>query len=738
MLSRRIACFAVIIGTVRAPAVLAQVGATEANDTIALEVLRPVERTLAGGASHAYRVHLVAGQYVHAVVQQRGVDVVVEVYSPSGAKLLEVDSPNGIEGPEPVDFEAQSAGEFGLVIRALEPNAASGRYEVLVTAVLSPAQRVAEVASMRARRDSVLQWLRETGVRLATVEAGHGFEDMAPIESMVGSARLVALGEATHGTREFFQLKHRMLEFLVSELGFTVFGIEATMPEGFDVNRYVLTGEGDPARALAGLYFWTWDTEEVLAMIRWMREWNANPAHVRRVKFYGFDMQSAPRAAHVVLDYLSRTDAAEAARAKAALAQVANPFTDEGLAALPPGLRQALLDSARALVARFDERRSAYVRRTGEESWAVARQHARIIVQNLSMRLAPDSAFVVRDRSMAENVEWILAHEGPEARMVIWAHNGHVADDAAGPIVWMGRHLRRALGSNMVVFGFAFGRGGFQAMQMPFPSRRGLQAFVVPALPDSTLDGTLVATGMPVAAFDLRALPRDGAVAAWFGAPRGTRSIGAGFADALAPNFVAPQITPQRYDALLWVDSTTRARPNATGPLPPMELRPAAVNLDFEEVGDGGAPAGWLVNDARLATFGYTIAVTSDGPASGARCVEVRGEPRPRYGETYGGLTQLLDATPYRGHRVRLRAMARANVRGTGNEGRLWMQVSRPLVSFTQPPDPRESRQVTAIAWRPYEIVVVVPPTATTLTFGFALVGEGRAWVDNVSVEVLP
>src|SRR4030095_12206728 len=128
---------------------------------------------------------------------------------------------------------------------------------------------------------------------LNTVIAGQGFGDMQPLKHLVREARLVSLGEATHGTREFFQLKHRILEFLVSEMGFTVFAIEASMPEAFDINRYILTGEGDPEKALAGLYFWTWNTAEVLGMIRWMRRYNADPNHTAKVKFYGFDMQSA-------------------------------------------------------------------------------------------------------------------------------------------------------------------------------------------------------------------------------------------------------------------------------------------------------------------------------------------------------------------------------------------------------------------------------------------------------------
>lgn len=85
--------------------------------------------------------------------------------------------------------------------------------------------------------NAVRTWLRENANRLDTVESGHGFTDLEPLRQTVGSARLVALGEATHGSREFFQLKHRMLEFLVNEMAFNVFAMETSMPEAFDINQ---------------------------------------------------------------------------------------------------------------------------------------------------------------------------------------------------------------------------------------------------------------------------------------------------------------------------------------------------------------------------------------------------------------------------------------------------------------------------------------------------------------------
>ena len=119
-------------------------------------------------------------------------------------------------------------------------------------------------ALLARQNESPVDWVRSHAIRLTTAEAGHGFADLQPLERVVGDARIVSLGEATHGSREFFQLKHRMLEFLATQMGFSIFSIEANMPEAYRLNDYVLNGTGDPAQLLRGMYFWTWDTEEVL------------------------------------------------------------------------------------------------------------------------------------------------------------------------------------------------------------------------------------------------------------------------------------------------------------------------------------------------------------------------------------------------------------------------------------------------------------------------------------------
>jgi erythromycin esterase len=125
----------------------------------------------------------------------------------------------------------------------------------------------------------------------------------------------------------------------------------------------------------------------------------------------------------------------------------------------------------------------------------------------------------------------------------------------------MGASLRGMFGDRMVVFGFAFNQGSFQAMEMPFPSKKGLRNFTVGPAPEGSLDATLAAAGLRVAAVDLRGLPKEGPVAKWFGEPRATRSIGAGYGEQFAANFLARQVAPKNYDAILFVEKTNAARP---------------------------------------------------------------------------------------------------------------------------------------------------------------------------------
>lgn len=402
--------------------------------------------------------------------------------------------------------------------------------------------------------DAVVSWFRDQSLPLLSVEAGHGDADLMPLKKSIGGARVVALGEATHGTREFFQLKHRLLEFLVRRMGFSVFAIEANWPETDALNEYVLSGRGDPRAGLLATKFWTWNTEEVLALVEWMRAWNADPKHTRKLSFYGVDMQFAEDAARKLKAYLERVAPVVAQAESASLAG----FIDgqpTGEIALHEARKQGVERLKRAL----DDHRQDYERSAGKRAWLFARRYAALLEQNLEAGPPGKPDFEVRDRAMAENLKWVIEEAEPGAKAVFWAHNAHI-QESKELVPSSGHYLAESLGAKYVSIGFVFGRGGFQAIDFS-GSQRGLTAFEVGEPPLGSVDEALSRTGWAISFVDLRNRPTSGVVGAWFQRSHVQREIGSGFSSEASMQQEVK--LAERFDAVLFVRSTTRARPLA-------------------------------------------------------------------------------------------------------------------------------------------------------------------------------
>ncbi len=172
----------------------------------------------------------------------------------------------------------------------------------LGAAAPAPNRAGAEPSRTASERSDLEQWIRANAIPLRTVQPGHGFGDMEPLAKIIGNARIVALGEATHGSSEIFQLKHRMVEFLATRMGFTILAMEVDMPDGYRVNDYILNGKGDSAELLDGLFH----TNEILAMIHWMRE--VNQSGRGKIEFAGFDMTKPQRSKQIVRNFVFRYD----------------------------------------------------------------------------------------------------------------------------------------------------------------------------------------------------------------------------------------------------------------------------------------------------------------------------------------------------------------------------------------------------------------------------------------------
>ncbi len=367
---------------------------------------------------------------------------------------------------------------------------------------------------------------------------------------MVGSARIVAIGEATHSTRECFQLKHRIFEFLVTRMGFRVFALEANWTESLAINDYVVRGRGDPKHALAELWFWTWYTEELVDLIVWMRQYNTDPRHPAKLKFVGFDMQRPAAAARAVQGYLAEVDPGTAREYKALLDAVAESeaILLKSREVRPEAAGPEALAKLKDLGNLFKAKRHDYVALSGLEKWSEISGDVRLLPQAMEWYAAyskrADSD--LRDRFLAENLQWIADNEAPESRIMISAANSHVG---YWPVA-MGGHLRRIYGPGVVNIGFFFNQGSFRAI-----SKSGsLAVFSAGPSPAETLQAVFASTGIPIFLLDLRRA--KGGFRTWFASEQPARE--------LPPRFDHPVIFPvaaaKLYDCVAFVDRTSASR----------------------------------------------------------------------------------------------------------------------------------------------------------------------------------
>ncbi len=321
---------------------------------------------------------------------------------------------------------------------------------------------------------------------------GPATDDLLPL-SRLAAARVIGMGEATHGTREFFHLKHKIFRWLVEEHGATVFAIESDIAEGYFLDQYVQTGEGDlESMMLERMHYWTWYTEEVRDLIQWMADYNAANPDAEPLRYIGIDCQTVGMQPEAMMELINVASPELSEQVEAAISPLdvgmyeAWPFYQEMPQQEYDQIRAQLLDLQATLAANRDELVAGATLQDYHMLMYLLKSlidgHRSTFDDFNVPDLQPRSE--ARERCMADNVQLIEDLAGPGVRVGLWAHNGHVA---ATPYFqgWptMGSHLREELGNEYQVIGFSFSHGDFMAQR----SGVGLlqQSIPLPPLPGS-------------------------------------------------------------------------------------------------------------------------------------------------------------------------------------------------------------------------------------------------------------
>jgi erythromycin esterase-like protein len=313
-------------------------------------------------------------------------------------------------------------------------------------------------------------------VRAAAHPLTGELRDYDGLLDLIGDARLVLIGEASHGTHEFYRERAQITRRLIEEKGFTAVAVEADWPDAYRINRYV-RGLGDGATAIESLAgfkrfpTWMWRNADVLGFVGWLRSYNDGlPPGAARSGFYGLDLYSLYGSIEAVLGYLAKVDpeAAQRARYRYSCFDHFGEDTQAYGYAAGFGVAESCEDEVVNQLIELQRRAGEYASRDGvlaEDEYFYAEQNARL-VKNAeqyyrTMFSGRISSWNLRDRHMAETLDALLAHldrQGRRARVVVWEHNSHLGDARATEMgqqgeLNVGQLVRERYGRDAVLVG---------------------------------------------------------------------------------------------------------------------------------------------------------------------------------------------------------------------------------------------------------------------------------------------
>ncbi|MBD2242124.1 erythromycin esterase family protein [Nostoc sp. FACHB-888] len=302
-------------------------------------------------------------------------------------------------------------------------------------------------------------------------------QDYDPLMDLIGNARFVLIGEASHGTHEFYEQRAEITKRLIQEKGFTAIAVEADWPDAYRVNRYV-RGINDiptPAEALVGFEdfpAWMWRNTDVVNFIGWLRQNNdALPQNGNKVGFYGLDLYSMYTSISEVIAYLDKVDpeAAQQARRRYSCLEHFEKDTKAYGYAAAFGMSESCEKEVINQLIELQRRITEYAGRDGqvaEDEFFYAQQNARL-VKNAeeyyrSMFQGQVLSWNIRDRHMAETLDHLATHldkQGNRSKIVVWAHNSHLGyvratDMGIAGELNVGQLVRDKYGDDTVLVGF--------------------------------------------------------------------------------------------------------------------------------------------------------------------------------------------------------------------------------------------------------------------------------------------
>lgn len=394
--------------------------------------------------------------------------------------------------------------------------------------------------------------------------------DLDPLLDRIGDARFVLLGEASHGTHEYYTWRDRISRRLIQEKGFSFIAVEGDWPDCYRVDRYVksATDSRETAEQVLHAYerwpTWMWANREIVALAEWMRDHNRDRPEADKAGFYGLDVYSLWESIAAVQEYLERVEPDAARRARGAYGCFDPYANDVQEYAMATALVPTSCEDEAVAMLRELRRRAPEYREDSREGFFNAEQNARAVrgaeLYYRTMVRGGPTSWNVRDNHMIDTLTNLMEHHGPDAKAIVWEHNTHIGDARAtdmarAGMVNVGQLARETWGDDDVVLvGFASYAGSVIAgREWGAP----MQRMPVPEARQGSWEALLHESGD----HDRLLVFEDGD-RELLDEPRPHRAIGVVY-NPEAERFgnYVPTLLPFRYDALLYLDRTRALQP---------------------------------------------------------------------------------------------------------------------------------------------------------------------------------
>lgn len=397
--------------------------------------------------------------------------------------------------------------------------------------------------------------------------------DLRPLLERIGNARVVLLGEATHGTSEFYRMRERITRALIVEKGFNIVGIEGDWPDAARIDHYVrhLEYPATEWTAFARFPTWMWRNNEVRTFVDWLREHNGSVRTSARVAFHGLDLYSLHNSIRAVLRYLDDVDPESAATARTRYGCLTPWQSDPatyGHAALTGSYRSCEREVV-AMLRDLLSKHQRYAERDGER-FLDALQNARLITSAERyyriMYYGSRASWNLRDEHMFETLKSLLTHYGQASKAVVWAHNSHVGDASATEMSARGEHnigqlCRKEYGDRAYLIGFGT-HSGTVAAASDWDGPMEIKT-VRPSLAES-YEAVFHEARIPRFMLSLRERGAD-SVAEALMTPRLERAIGVIYRpETEFASHYFQAVLPRQFDSYIWFEETRAVTPLET------------------------------------------------------------------------------------------------------------------------------------------------------------------------------